>query len=150
MDYAEFPPLKRKLSRLVLGTLALSSEALGESYELLDEWVAVGGNTIDTAHSYGFAADYGFGDSERVLGRWLAERPGVRDRLAIVSKGAHPNVHRSRVTPEDITCDLRDTVARLGGPVDLYFLHRDGPSVPVGPLIEVLNEHMRAGRIRAF
>jgi aryl-alcohol dehydrogenase-like predicted oxidoreductase len=32
----------------------------------------------------------------------------------------------------------------------MYLLHRDDPAVPVGPIIEVLNEHLRAGRIRAF
>jgi aryl-alcohol dehydrogenase-like predicted oxidoreductase len=34
--------------------------------------------------------------------------------------------------------------------IDLYLLHRDDPSVPVGPIVEALNEQQRAGRIRAF
>ena len=34
--------------------------------------------------------------------------------------------------------------------MDLYFLHRDNPDVPVGEFVECLNEHQRAGRIRAF
>jgi aryl-alcohol dehydrogenase-like predicted oxidoreductase len=34
--------------------------------------------------------------------------------------------------------------------IDLYLLHRDDPAVPVGPIIEALNEHQRAGKIRAF
>src|SRR5207249_9101 len=34
--------------------------------------------------------------------------------------------------------------------IDLYLLHRDDPTVPVGPIIEVLNEHLKAGRIHAF
>jgi aryl-alcohol dehydrogenase-like predicted oxidoreductase len=77
-------------------------------------------------------------------------RPGVRERLVIISKGAHPNEHRARLTPEDITCDLRDTLARLDGPVDLYLLHRDDPQVPVGPIVEILDQHRRTGHIRAY
>jgi aryl-alcohol dehydrogenase-like predicted oxidoreductase len=34
--------------------------------------------------------------------------------------------------------------------IDLYVLHRDDPEVPVGPIVETLNGHHRAGRIRAF
>jgi 1-deoxyxylulose-5-phosphate synthase len=150
LRYLRFEPLQRELSRIVLGTLGLSSDTLDESYALLDAWVDAGGNVIDTAHSYGFAAGYGFGDCERVLGRWLEDRPGTRDGLVIISKGGHPNAERSRVTPEDVTCDLRDSMARLHGPVDIYLLHRDDPSVNVGPLIEVLNEHRATGRLAAF
>src|SRR5207302_8132949 len=99
---------------------------------------------IDTAHIYSG------GNSERALGRWLQERGG-REELVIIGKGAHHNADRKRVTPEDITSDLRDTLARLKtGYVDLYILHRDDPDVPVGPIVEALNRHLEAGRIRAF
>jgi 1-deoxyxylulose-5-phosphate synthase len=55
------------------------------------------------------------------------------------------------VTPEDITCDMRDNLARLRTDhIDLYLLHRDDPNVPVGPIVECLEEHRRAGRIRAY
>jgi aryl-alcohol dehydrogenase-like predicted oxidoreductase len=69
----------------------------------------------------------------------------------VVGKGAHHNRDRARVTPFDITADLFDSLARLRTEyIDLYLLHRDGPSVPVGPIIETLNEHLDAGRVRAF
>jgi aryl-alcohol dehydrogenase-like predicted oxidoreductase len=131
----------------VLGTVALSSEAPGESFELLDAWIGAGGNVVDTA------ARYRDGDSEAVLGRWLEHHPGGRERLVVVSKGAHPPVpdyRPPRVNPGAIASDLRESTERLGGPPDLYLLHRDDPSVPVGPLIEALNEHMAAGGFRAF
>jgi aryl-alcohol dehydrogenase-like predicted oxidoreductase len=139
-----FDPLGRPLSRLALGTLWFSPEYLSDVYALLDTWVESGGNTIDTAHVYGD------GDAERALGQWLRARPGVRERLVIVSKGAHPDNGRVRVTPEAIAADLQDTLERLGGPVDVYLLHRDDPAKPVGPLVEALDEHRRAGRIHAY
>ena len=55
------------------------------------------------------------------------------------------------MTPFDIAADLYDSLARLKTDyIDLYLLHRDDPNVPVEPIIDALNEHVRAGRIHAF
>lgn len=144
MKLVPFPPLSRELSQLVLGSMVFHVDTLDLTYALLDTWRDLGGNVVDTAHIYAG------GNSERALGRWLRDR-GCRDEIVILTKGAHHNADRKRVTPEDITCDLRDSLARLGTDyVDLYVLHRDDPDVPVGPIVECLNEHHRAGRIRAF
>lgn len=151
MKYRSFAPLQAELSQLVLGTAYLSLTDLDQSFELLDEWVRLGGNVLDSAHSYGVFAGGERGDAERVLGRWFEARPDVRERVVLLSKGGHPNQDRKRVTPEDLTCDLRDTCARLNSEcVDIYLLHRDDPDVAVGPIVEILNEHKEAGRIRCF
>jgi 1-deoxyxylulose-5-phosphate synthase len=129
------------MSRLVLGTMLLTESEDG----VLDEYVRLGGNAIDTARVYGD------GESERALGEWLSRQPSsVRERLLIVSKGAHPDGDRRRVTPEEIERDLRVSVELLHGPIDVYLLHRDDPSVPVGTIIEALNGLREAGLIRAF
>jgi aryl-alcohol dehydrogenase-like predicted oxidoreductase len=113
-------------------------------FDLLDEIYALGCNTLDTAHVYGN------GGCERVLGRWIDERD-LHEQIVIITKGAHPNTDRNRVTPFDITSDLHDSLARLKvEAIDLYLLHRDDPTVPVGPIVEVLNEHKEMGLIRAF
>jgi aryl-alcohol dehydrogenase-like predicted oxidoreductase len=109
---------------------------------VLDEWVRLGGNAIDTARVYGDGA------AERDLGAWLATRP-ARD-LILISKGAHPDGDRRRVTPSDIAADLDASLAALGRPIDVYMLHRDDPHLPVGPIMDALNEHVRAGRVRAL
>ena len=144
MKYGKVAGIDKPISRLVQGTVMISSKALEQSFTLLDEVYALGCNTFDTAHVYGS------GDAERTLGRWLAAR-GLRDEVVIITKGAHPNADRERVTPFDITADLHDSLARLGvDSIDLYLLHRDDPSVPVEPIIEILNKHREAGRIAAF
>ncbi len=144
MKYAPFAPLDRSLSRLVLGTMVFKQETRDLTFAMMDRWRELGGNVVDTAHLYNS------GESERVLGDYLAER-GCRDEIVILTKGAHHNADRRRVTPEDITCDLRDSLARLKTDrVDLYVLHRDDPELPVGPIVEILNEHQHAGRIQAF
>jgi aryl-alcohol dehydrogenase-like predicted oxidoreductase len=137
-------PLELPLSRLALGTLGFSLKTQDRDYALFDAWLEAGGTVIDTAHVY---ED---GDAERVLGRWLADRPGARERIVLVTKGAHPDGDRRRVTPADIAADLRDSMERLGGPVDLYLLHRDDPDVEVGEIVDALDAHRRAGEIRAF
>jgi len=122
----------------------IRSEEEEKSFALLDEVFEQGGTTFDTAHQYGV------GDSERTFGRWVRER-GLRDEVVVIGKGAHHNEDRKRVTPFDITADLFDSLARFGfDHIDLYLLHRDDPSVPVGPIVELLNEHLSEGRIRAF
>jgi aryl-alcohol dehydrogenase-like predicted oxidoreductase len=144
MLYGHLPEIEKPISRLVQGTVMMSSERLERSFKLMDEVYALGCRCFDSAH------DYGNGDCERVLGSWIHQR-GLEDEIVILTKGAHHSQDRNRVTPFDITSDLFDSLARLRtDTIDLYLLHRDDPSVPVGPIVEVLNEHKAAGRIRAF
>ena len=144
MEYGRVPGVTKPVSRLVQGTLLISSKDRDHTFALLDEILSLGGTTFDTAHVYGQ------GDVERTIGEWVAQR-GVRERVVIIGKGAHPNADRQRVTPFDITADLHDSLARLKSDyIDLYLLHRDDPNVPVGPIVETLNEHVHAGRIHAF
>ncbi len=145
MQYGQVPGIDKPISRLVQGTMMIHPDHLEESFALLDEVYALGCTTFDTAHVYG-----GNGNSERAFGQWVRDR-GVRDKIVILGKGAHHSQDRQRVTPYDIQADLSDSLARFQlGHIDLYMLHRDDPTVPVGPIVEVLNEELNAGRINAF
>ena len=85
--------------------LTLSESA---TFALLDRFVELGGNFIDTARIY---SDWQPGElrrSERVLGDWLQARPD-RHRLVIATKGAHPFIdsldvprHRTHFTPRGL------------------------------------------------
>jgi aryl-alcohol dehydrogenase-like predicted oxidoreductase len=144
VQYGEVHGVDKPISRLVQGTVMIGSEEADRSFELLDEVWGLGCTAFDTAHQYGA------GDSERTFGRWMEVR-GIREDVVVIGKGAHHNLDRARVTPYDIAADLFDSLARLRTEyIDLYLLHRDDPSVPVGPIIETLNEHLDAGRIHAF
>ena len=144
MQYGSIPGVGKPVSRLVLGTMIISIKEQDRSFELLDAVLASGCTAFDTAHGYAG------GDSERGLGQWMMTR-GNRDKVVIITKGCHHNADRSRVTAFDLASDLHDSLARLQTDyIDLYLLHRDDLSVPVGPIVEALNEHLAAGRIRAF
>ena len=144
MQYGNIPGVSKPVSRLVQGTANTGFDPgkPDQAFALLDLALEFGVNTFDTAHVYGAG-------NESTLGRWVRER-GVRDRVVILAKGAHPYGH-NRVTPEDIESDMRESMERQGLDFfDLYVLHRDDPSVPVGPIVEALNAHQKAGRIGAF
>jgi len=142
--YGPIAGVPMSVSRVIQGTMMLSSEALDASFALLDEVIENGGNAFDCAHVYGG------GDAERVLGAWIEAR-GVRDKVVIVDKGAHPNADRKRVTPYDIASDLHDSLARLRTDrIDLYLLHRDDPDAPLDEIVDALNQHAEAGRISAY
>jgi len=144
MDYGTIVGIAKPVSRLVLGTMIISIEERERSIALLDAAAELGWTAFDTAHGYAG------GNSERGLGQWMQAR-GNREQVVIVSKGCHHNRDRRRVTPFDLASDLHDSLARLQTDyIDLYLLHRDDPSVPVGPIVEALNEHLEAGRIHAF
>ena len=135
--------MEKPISRLVQGTELFKSWEQEEAFALLDQVYELGCTAFDTAHAYGD------GRCERILGRWAAGR-GVGQQIVIISKGAHPSADRKRVTPFDIASDLHDSLARLGVDcIDLYLLHRDDESVPVSGIMEALNEHLAAGRVRA-
>jgi aryl-alcohol dehydrogenase-like predicted oxidoreductase len=132
------PSVDRDISRLVMG--CDNQRTLSHASAMFDDFVARGGNAFDTAYHY---AD---GLPERLLGQWIADR-GVRDDVVVIGKGAHtPNCD-----PPSITGQLFESLERLQTDhVDIYFMHRDNPDVPVGEFVDVLDEHVDAGRIGAF
>lgn len=143
MRYGTIAGLDRPVSRIVLGTAVLSEGKDDLASELIDAYTAAGGNMIDTA------AAYGGGWSDRNVGTWL-RRTGRRDDVLILAKGAHHDRIGDRVTPAEISLDLGLSLERLGTThVDLLVLHRDDPTLPVGPIVEVLDHHHRRGRVRA-
>lgn len=149
MRYGTIPAVSERVSRLVMGSLLFSLETPEQrdtTFALLDRFVEAGGNVVDTAYIYRR------GESERALGAWLQARSS-RDRMIIITKGGF--VYHSdgclEVSPELIAEHLTVSLERLQlETIDLYILHRDDPAVPVGELVECLNDHVRAGRIRAF
>ena len=144
MQYGQIPGLDKPVSRIVLGTMIVTTNDLERSFALLDAAYATGINAFDCAHIYGG------GTTERAVGQWIRTR-SLKDQVVVITKGCHHNADRKRVTPFDLAADLHDSLARLQmDSVDIYMLHRDDPAAPVGPIVEALNEHRRAGRLRAF
>ena len=106
MQYGNIPGLDKPVSRLVQGTIMVTTDRLEEGFAVLDAAREVGINTFDTAHVYHA------GRNERAFGLWVEAR-GLREKVVILAKGAHHNQDRKRVTPFDISADLHDSLTRL-------------------------------------
>ena len=144
MEYSTIPGIEKNISQLVQGCIMLNRNNKDEGFALLDAAFAAGINAYDSAHLYGG------GEVDRMLGLWTEAR-GNREEVVIIGKGAHLNQDRNRVTPYDIDADMADSLVRLRCDyIDIYLLHRDDPTVPVGPIVEKLNEHHAKGNIRVF
>ena len=144
MEYAKVKGIDKRVSRLVQGTIMLTEKKPERGFELLDAAWEAGYTAFDTA------ALYGGGTCERVFGAWMEAR-GVREQAFVIGKSCHHNGDRRRVTSFDIAADLHDSLARQRTDyVDLHLLHRDDPEVEIGPIVDALNEHVDAGRMRAF
>lgn len=142
MKYGTISGINRPLSRIVFGC-AIAPMLRGENVNgLLDEVYAQEITVFDTAENYGL--------SEMSLGQWMKDRKN-REQLVLITKGCHPYDGKERVTVEDLKHDLEQSFERLGTDyIDIYFLHRDDPKMEVGPLVELLNEYHREGRLGAF
>jgi aryl-alcohol dehydrogenase-like predicted oxidoreductase len=138
MKYSRIPGIDKDASRLIMG--CDNQNTYAHASIMFDDYFERGGNVFDTAYIYGG------GKQERLLGQWIKNR-GVRDDVVVISKGAHtPHCH-----PTGLTRQLLESLERLQVEyADFYMMHRDNLEVPVGEFIDVLNEHLQAGRIRAF
>lgn len=156
MRFHHLSGIEKAVSVIGLGTGTPKAFAPGtymRGAELLDAFLRAGGNFVDTAHVYGF------GGSEKTIGRWLRERQ-ARQEIVLSTKGCHPafdpeNIFgkpwEPRVTPEAIHQDLSESLERLQTDfVDVYLLHRDDERMPVAPMMDALHLEMMRGRIRAF
>lgn len=140
MKYLTLSGVPNPLSRIGLGCMRFELEREAESFSLMDTFVEHGGTVFDTAEIYGE------GRSEIAVGEYLSR--GGRSKAIIVTKGC---VEPHLVRPDYIRAAIRGSLERLKTDViDIYLLHRDDPSVPVSELLDVLNEAVNAGQIRAF
>lgn len=142
-------------SALCLGTNRFGTViARDDAFALLDAFVGMGGTFIDTANIY---ADWIPGApksaSENTIGAWLRSR-GNRAGLTLATKGGHPDLRAmsvSRLSPAELRHDAEASLANLGVErIDLYWLHRDDPAIPVGEILEAVEELAAAGLIRYY
>lgn len=145
----------RALGSLQVSPLTLGGNVFGwtadeaQSFAVLDAYVAGGGNLIDTADSYSiWVPENEGGESETIIGRWLAARAGRRDQVLIATKvGAHPSYRG--LSPRNIKAAAEQSLRRLGTDhVDLYYTHFDDESVPVEEIVTALDELVREGKVR--
>jgi aryl-alcohol dehydrogenase-like predicted oxidoreductase len=132
-----------------LGTMTFGAEADEvTSHAILDDYVAAGGNLIDTADVYGAGA------SEAIIGRWLATHPTENEQVVIATKGRF-SMGRG---PNDLGTSRRHlgraldaSLRRLGvEQIDLYQMHAWDGVTPLEETLRFLDDAVRNGKIHYY
>jgi aryl-alcohol dehydrogenase-like predicted oxidoreductase len=152
MEYAQISGTEIKASRVALGTWAIGGWMWGgsderESIRTIHAAIEPGINLIDTAPVYGF------GRSEEIVGKAIAEY-GHRDKVVIATKVGlewrDGRVFRNS-TRERILQEVEDSLRRLGTAyIDIYQIHWPDPLAPIEETAETMLELHRQGKIRAI
>ncbi|MFE7237946.1 aldo/keto reductase [Streptomyces sp. NPDC057582] len=143
-------------SDLQVFPLALGGNVFGwtadeaQSFAVLDAYAAAGGNFIDTADAYSaWVPGNEGGESETVIGKWLAARSDRSDIVVATKVGAHPAYKGLSATT--IKAAAEQSLRRLGTDhIDLYYTHFDDETVPVEEIITALDQLVKDGKVRAI
>ncbi|MFD0551811.1 aldo/keto reductase [Streptomyces rectiviolaceus] len=148
----------RKLgsSDLEVFPLALGGNVFGwtadeaQSFTVLDAYTAAGGNFIDTADVYSaWAPGNKGGESETVIGNWLAARGNRSDVVLATKVGAHPDF--KGLSANTIKSGVEESLRRLRTDyIDLFYTHYDDPTVSVEEIITALDDLVTSGKVRAI
>jgi 1-deoxyxylulose-5-phosphate synthase len=134
-----------------IGGIGSALETLGhgltdaEAFAMLDEAFALGVNVLDTANSYAG------GHSERIVGRWLAERQ--RDVLVATKVGnpVEPGQEGIDLSPGHIQRQVAGSLERLAlDRIDLYLSHAPDEQLPIAKTLEAFAALIESGRVRAI
>ncbi|GHC87457.1 NADP-dependent aryl-alcohol dehydrogenase [Nocardiopsis terrae] len=117
------------------------------SFAVLDAYRESGGNFVDTADAYSaWAPGHTGGESERVIGAWLAAR-GHDDMVIATKVSQHPDF--PGLSAGNIKAANEASLGRLGvEAVDLYYAHFDDPETPLAESAEAFSALVDQGRVR--
>ena len=140
-------------SAIEVAPLALGGNVFGwtadeaTSFDILDAFVAEGGNMIDSADVYSaWVPGHQGGESETVIGNWLKRDPGKRDKVVIATKVGF----FEGLAPDKIAAACDASLRRLGiETIDLYYHHKDDPAVPLAESLGAMDALVKAGKVRA-
>lgn len=120
------------------------------SFQVLDAFVAGGGNLIDTADVYSaWAPGNSGGESETLIGEWL-EASGRRDDVVIATKvSQHPDF--PGLSADNIRAAAEASLERLGTDrIDVYYAHFDDEDTPLARTVEAFSKLVDDGLVRAI
>lgn len=120
------------------------------SHAVLDAFAAAGGSFVDTADGYPqWAPGCTGGESEQILGSWLADR-GTREAMTIATK-VGSWAQRKGLAAATIHAACDDSLRRLGTDrIDLYYAHRDDEVTPIAEIAGAFDALVQAGKARAI
>jgi aryl-alcohol dehydrogenase-like predicted oxidoreductase len=149
MEYRKLGPSGAIVTSYALGTMTFGAEAdEATSFELMDDYVAAGGNFIDTADVYSA------GVSEEIIGRWMKSRASEAPQMVIATKGRFPmgkDPNEHGLSRRHLTRALEASLSRLGTEqIDLYQMHGFDALTPLEETLRFLDDSVRNGKIAYY
>lgn len=148
-----------EVSKIGLGTINFGTKIDEElAFSLLDSYVSMGGNFIDTANNYAVWNGGDGGESERVIGRWLTMNEN-REKVVIGTKvGALPKNLKDKsfsniqgLKREVIVSSVEQSLKNLNTDfIDILYLHVDDFTVSQFEVMKTLNDLILAGKVKAI
>ena len=134
-----------KVSPLCLGTMNFGGRSdAAESGRILDQYIELGGNFVDTANVYND------GRSEEVIGDWM-KKTGLRDRIVLSTKvhgRRSPHVNDAGNSRWHIVREVEQSLRRLKTErIDVYHIHRPDPDTPIDQTLRALDDLVRQGKV---
>ncbi len=149
-----FPRTDLCVSPLGLGTAGFGVELPDlAAHAVLDAYVDMGGNFIDTGRAYSDRVPGERGRAERVVGDWLCRRRSARKHLILATKtrwlgGGDVDAAGFFST---IRAEIDASLRALGvKQLDLYYLNGDIPEIPAGEIVDFIDERRSEGKARYF
>ena len=140
-----------EITPVALGAMNFgTSTSKEDSYRVLDAYMDMGGNFIDTSNNY--AHWLGTGDeSEMLLGEWLRDR-GCRDRVVLATKvGFDRHGEGAGLKAAQIEYWIDESLRKLGTDyVDLYYAHTDDANTPIEETMEAFDKLVKKGKVRTL
>jgi aryl-alcohol dehydrogenase-like predicted oxidoreductase len=118
------------------------------SFDILDAFVAEGGNMVDSADVYSaWVPGHQGGESETVIGNWLKRNAAKRDKVVIATKVGF----FEGLAPDKIAAACDASLRRLRiETIDLYYHHKDDPNVPLAESLGAMDALVKAGKVRSI
>jgi aryl-alcohol dehydrogenase-like predicted oxidoreductase len=150
MNYVRLGRTALKVSRFCLGTMNFGPETSeGDAFAIMDRALELGINFFDTANVYGWKK--GEGVTEQIIGRWLAQGGGRREKVVLATKvygemGDWPN--ESRLSARHIRAACEGSLRRLGTDhLDLYQMHHVDREAPWDEIWQAMELLVQQGKI---
>ncbi|MBK8797522.1 MAG: aldo/keto reductase [Anaerolineales bacterium] len=150
MQYTNLGRTGLQVSRLCLGTMnfgPLATEA--ESFAIMDRALEAGVNFFDTANRYGAQVRVGY--TEEIIGKWLAQGGGRRDKIVLATKvyGAMGDgVNDRGLSAYHIRKACEDSLRRLQTDhIDLYQMHHVERATPWEEIWQAMEQLVREGKV---
>lgn len=153
MDMRRLGRSDLKIAPLVLGTNVFGWTADEKtSFAILDAFVDGGFNAVDTADVYSRWSPAGAGASETVIGNWIAQGGGRREKIVLATKvGSEMGEGMKGLSARYIEQAVEASLQRLKTDrIDLYQSHRDDPDTPQDETAEAYARLVKAGKVRVI